>query len=49
MATWVILIVLVLAVSLIVRKLIRDRKIGGGCGCGCSDCGGHCAEHLNKK
>ena len=34
MATWVILIVLVLAVSLIVRKLIRDRKTGGSCGCG---------------
>ena len=48
MATWVILIVLVLAVSLIVRKLIRDRKTGGSCGCGWSNCSGNCSQQHDK-
>ena len=30
--------VLALVVALIVGKLVRDRKRGGSCGCGCEGC-----------
>lgn len=30
--------ILLLGVVLIIRKLIRDKKSGKGCGCGCEGC-----------
>ena len=44
LANIVICLVLILAVTLAVVKLVRDKKAGRsscGCGCGCPDCSAH--------
>ncbi len=38
MGTFVIAGILVLAVALIIVKLVRDRKKGKSCSCGCEGC-----------
>ena len=39
LANIVICLVLILAVTLAVVKLVRDKKAGrSSCGCGCADC-----------
>ncbi len=43
MATWIVGGVLLMIVSLIVWKMIRDKKENkGGCSCGCDKCSGSC-------
>lgn len=45
MATWIVSGVLILIVGLIIRKMVRDRRLGkGSCSCGsdCSHCHGMC-------
>jgi len=46
MGTIIVLAVLVLAVGLIIRGMIRDKKKGKSIQCGgdCSHCGGHCSH-----
>lgn len=47
--TIVVAIILIVAVLLIVRKLISDKKKGkSSCGCGCSNCSmsGECHKKL---
>lgn len=41
--------VLLIIIILVVKKLIRDKKKGQSCGCGCSGCpsGGSCHESNN--
>ena len=43
-ATIIICAILALAVSLIIRGLLRDKKNGKSIQCGgdCKNCGGHC-------
>lgn len=42
-ANIVVISILVLAVALVIRKLVRDKKAGkSSCGCGCSNCSGAC-------
>ena len=42
-ANIVIIAVLALAVALVIRKLVRDKRAGkSSCGCGCSNCSGAC-------
>lgn len=36
-----VLVILIVVVTLIIKKLIKDRK-NGGCGCGCSGCSHKC-------
>lgn len=46
----VIAALLVLAVGLAVRSMIRNRKAGkSSCGCDCASCGAGCKENLDKK
>lgn len=51
--TFVILLILAVAVGVVVRKMIKDKKAGKGCsGCsGCSGgcCGGHQDMHMERK
>lgn len=51
--TFVILLILAMAVGAVVRKMIKDKKAGKGCsGCsGCSGgcCGGHQDMHMERK
>lgn len=51
--TFVILLILAVAVGAVVRKMIKDKKAGKGCsGCsGCSGgcCGGHQDMHMERK
>ena len=44
MGTVIVGIALLVIVSLIVRKMIKDKKQGKSihCGCDCKHCGGHC-------
>ena len=44
MGTVIVGIALLVIVSLIVRKMIKDKKQGKSiqCGCDCKDCGGRC-------
>ena len=44
MGTVIVGIALLVIVSLIVRKMINDKKQGKSiqCGCDCKHCGGHC-------
>ena len=44
MGTVIVGIALLVIVSLIVRKMIKDKKQGKAiqCGCDCKPCGGHC-------
>ena len=44
MGTVIVGIALLVVVSLIVRKRIKDKKQGKSiqCGCDCKHCGGHC-------
>lgn len=46
MGTMVVLAVLILAVVLVIRSMIRDKKNGKSlqCGGGCKYCGGHCHQ-----
>lgn len=44
MGTAVVSVVLIGIVSLIIRKMVRDKKNGKSLQCGCSDCGGHCGK-----
>ena len=46
MGTVVVLAILSGGVALIVRKMIKDKKIGKSIQCGgdCSHCGGHCGH-----
>jgi hypothetical protein len=42
-STAIVLAILVGAVALIIRKMIKDKKAGkSSCGCDCSTCGGAC-------
>lgn len=45
MGTVIVLLVLVGAVGLIIRSMIRDKKNGKSLQCGgdCKNCGGHCS------
>lgn len=50
MATWIIGLLLALAVGAIVLKMVRDKRNGkGGCSCGggCSEC--HCCSGPSDK
>lgn len=44
MGTLAVLAVVIGAVALIIRSMIRDKKNGKSIQCGgqCKDCGGHC-------
>lgn len=42
LATIIISALLLLIVALILRKLWKNRKSGGACGCGCGDCNQSC-------
>ena len=44
MGTAIVGLALLAIVSLIVRKMIKDKKHGKSiqCGCDCKHCGGHC-------
>ena len=44
MGTVIVGIALLVVVSLIVTKMIKDKKQGKSiqCGCDCKHCGGHC-------
>ena len=44
MGTAIVGLALLAIVSLIVRKMIKDKKKGKSiqCGCDCKHCGGHC-------
>ncbi len=46
MGTFVVLLVLLLAVAWAVRSIVKDKKSGKSvqCGCGCEHCGGHCQD-----
>lgn len=48
LATIIVSALLVLAMSAVVYKMIKDRKNGkGGCGCGCEGCA--MADKCHKK
>lgn len=51
MGTFVVLAVLILAVGLVLRSMIRAKKAGKSlqCGCDCSSCGGHCCSSELKE
>lgn len=51
MGTFVLLAVLILAVGLVLRSMIRAKKAGKSlqCGCDCSSCGGHCCSSELKE
>ena len=51
MGTLIVLAVLVLAVGLVLRNMIRAKKAGKSlqCGCDCSSCGGHCCSSALKE
>lgn len=46
MGTIVVLAILIVAVALVVRSMIRDKKNGKSIQCGgdCKYCGGHCHQ-----
>ena len=44
MGTFIVGGVLLAIVAAIVIKLVRDKKKGGGCGCGCEECGDEAKE-----
>ncbi|MCM1104571.1 MAG: FeoB-associated Cys-rich membrane protein [Clostridium sp.] len=43
-------VLLIAAVALVVRSMVRDKKNGKSlqCGCDCSHCGGHCTKGKNS-
>lgn len=47
----IILILLVAVVALIIRAMIKDKKSGKSCSCGCADCpmSGSCGSGKNKE
>lgn len=50
MGTFIVLLILVAIVSLIVVKLIHDKKEGkSSCGCGCQNCAMHEKCHSSCK
>ncbi len=51
MGTVIVLIMLVCAVALAVRSMIKDKKAGKSLQCGgdCSSCGGHCGAPVQPK
>lgn len=46
MGTFFVLAVLAGLVALVIRGMIRDKKAGKSChcGCGCTSCGGYCHQ-----
>lgn len=42
MGTFIVGAILVIVVVAIIRKLIKDKKEGKGCGGNCNSCGTHC-------
>ena len=46
-ATVVISVILAAVIAAVVRNMWKKKKIGG-CGCGCSDCGGACEKMKDK-
>lgn len=43
MGTFVVGGILLVAVGLVIRKIVLDRKSGkSSCGCGCESCSGSC-------
>ena len=44
MGTFVVGSILVIIVALIIRKLIKDKKNGGGCDGNCGSCGCGCGK-----
>ena len=46
MGTVIVLVILVLAVGLVVRSMVHDKKNGKSIQCGgdCRYCGGHCHQ-----
>lgn len=46
MGTIIVLAILIVAVALVVRSMIRDKKNGKSIQCGgdCKYCGGHCHQ-----
>lgn len=46
MGTAIVLIVMICVISLIVKKMIKDKKAGKSviCGGDCKHCGGHCSH-----
>lgn len=46
MGTFVVLVILAVAVVLVIRSMIRDKKNGKSLQCGgdCKYCGGHCHQ-----
>lgn len=51
MGTVIVLIMLVCAVALAVRSMIKDKKAGKSLQCGgdCNSCGGHCGAPVQPK
>lgn len=45
-ATIIVGVVLLGAVALVIRSMVKDKKKGKSlqCGCDCSKCGGHCSR-----
>lgn len=49
LSTSIVGLILLVAVALIVRNMLKKKKSGGGCGCGCSGCTAQCpSKNLNK-
>lgn len=52
LATIIVSLILIIAVALVIRKMVRDKRQGkSSCGCGCSGCAlkGQCHPTSNKK
>ena len=51
MGTAIVGLALLAIVSLIVRKMIKDKKQGKSiqCGCDCKHCGGHCHYKIDPQ
>lgn len=42
MGTFIVGLILLIIVVSIIAKMIKDKKRGGGCGCGCEGCTHKC-------
>ena len=51
LGTILVCAVLVLVVGLVIRKIIRDKRSGKSCDCGCGGCDGCCSScrHANES
>ncbi len=49
--TAVVLLILCVVVTLIIRKMIRDKRSGRSlqCGMDCRHCGGHCGHRTDER